>query len=113
MMDSKIRCIRCDRDVPANEKALNVILFAQTTGMRPRRKSRAGKVSFCPECAVSLAMGPTPKGAINEAAWFVIRNLVTADPGVTEVAWENLARTAGVLVAINSELARPRLQSAG
>jgi hypothetical protein len=111
MMDSNIRCIRCFRDVPQNEKAVNVFLFAQTTGMRPRRKSRAGKISFCPECSVSLAMGPAPKGAINEAAWWVIRNLVSADPGVAEVAWEKLAKTAGLLVEINTELARPRLQS--
>ena len=111
MMDSNICCVKCGRDVPQNEKALNVFLFAQTTGMRPRRKSRAGKVSFCPECSVSLAFGPAPKGAINEAAWWVIRNLISADPGVTEVAWEKLARTAGLLVEINAEVSRPRLAS--
>jgi len=111
MNSAPIVCIRCNTKVSANEKAIGVFLFAQTTGMRPRRKSRAGKISFCPECAVSLAMGPAPEGAINEAAWYVIRNLVSADPGVTEVAWEKLSRTAGVLVSINSQMVQPQLRS--
>lgn len=109
MNSAAITCIRCQIEVPANDKAIGVFLFAQTTGIRPRRKSRAGKISFCPKCAVSLAMGPAPEGAINEAAWFVIRNLVSADPLVAEIAWEKLSRTADVLVSINSQLVRPQL----
>lgn len=109
MNSAAVICIRCHAEVPANDKAIGVFLFAQTSGIRPRRKSRAGKISFCPGCAVSLAMGPAPDGAVNEAAWFVIRNLVSADPVVNEIAWEKLSRTADVLVSIQSN--RPRLPS--
>lgn len=110
-MDSAVVCIKCLSNIAPSEKAIGVFLFAQTSGIRPRRKSRAGKISFCPECAVSLAMGPAPDGAVNRAAWYVIRNLVSADPAVTEIAWEKLSRAAEVLVSINSQFSRPQLHS--
>jgi len=111
MMDSAVVCIKCRSNIAPSEKAIGVFLFAQTSGIRPRRKSRAGKISFCPGCAVSLAMGPAPEGAVNQAAWWVIRNLVSADPGVTEIAWEKLSRVCDVLISINSQLSRPQLDA--
>lgn len=104
MMESGVVCIKCLSNIAPSEKAIGIFLFAQTSGIRPRRKSRAGKISFCPSCAVSLAMGPAPEGAVNMATWYVIRNLVSADPHVTEIAWEKLSRTADLLVSINSQL---------
>ena len=71
-----------------------VFLFAQTTGVRPRQKSSARRICFCPQCAVSLAMGPAPEGALNLAAWQMIRDVVGAQPSLTEAAWENLHATA-------------------
>ncbi len=66
-------------------------MFAQTVGIKPRQKSIAHRFSFCPQCSVSLAMGPPPEGALNVAAWDMIRDLVAADPALNRAAWENLA----------------------
>jgi hypothetical protein len=65
-------------------------MFAQTVGVKPRQKSNAHRISFCPQCSVSLAMGPAPEGALNLAAWQMIRDIVGADPALTEAAWESL-----------------------
>ena len=35
-------------------------------------------------------MGPAPEGALNLAAWQMIRDIVRADPALTEAAWETL-----------------------
>jgi len=35
-------------------------------------------------------MGPPPEGALNLAAWQMIREIVGADPAMTEAAWESL-----------------------
>jgi hypothetical protein len=35
-------------------------------------------------------MGPAPEGALNLAAWQMIRDIVGADPALTEAAWEGL-----------------------
>jgi hypothetical protein len=35
-------------------------------------------------------MGPAPEGALNVAAWHMIRDMVGADPALTEAAWESL-----------------------
>ena len=44
-------------------------------------------------------MGPSPEGALNIAAWKMIRDLVGADPALTEAAWENLRGVVGLLTA--------------
>ena len=44
-------------------------------------------------------MGPAPEGALNVAAWKMIRELVGADPALTEAAWESLQNVAGYLQA--------------
>ena len=87
-------CLRCNRELETGEKSVAVFLFAQTTGVHPRQKSSARRICFCPQCAVSLAMGPAPEGALNLAAWQMIRDVVGAQPSLTEAAWENLHATA-------------------
>jgi len=72
-------------------------MFAQTVGVRPRQKSAAQRICFCPQCSVSLAMGPPPEGAFNVAAWKMIREVVSADPALTAAAWETLRGVAGLL----------------
>jgi hypothetical protein len=72
-------------------------MFAQTVGVRPRQKSGAQRICFCPQCAVSLAMGLPPEGALNMAAWEMIRDLVSAEPSLNEAAWENLRGVIGLL----------------
>jgi hypothetical protein len=74
-------------------------MFAQTVGIRPRQKSGARRICFCPQCSVSLAMGPPPEGALNMAAWKMIRDLVGSDPALNQAAWETLRGIVGLLPA--------------
>jgi len=74
-----------------------VYMFAQTVGVKPRQKSAAQRICFCPQCAVSLAMGLAPEGALNLAAWGMIRDLVSAEPSLNEAAWESLRGIVGLL----------------
>jgi hypothetical protein len=83
-------CLRCNRELETGSKSVAVYLFAQTVGIRPRQKSAAKRICFCPQCAVSLAMGPPPEGALNLAAWEMIRELVSSDPSLNDAAWESL-----------------------
>ena len=48
-------------------------------------------------------MGPAPEGALNIAAWNMIRDLVGADPALAEAAWENLRGVVGLLPAAGSD----------
>ena len=101
-MDS-LFCLRCNRELEAGQKSVAVYMFAQTVGVRPRQKSTARRICFCPQCSVSLAMGPPPEGALNVAAWQMIRDIVGADPALTEAAWENLQGVANMLPATGTE----------
>jgi hypothetical protein len=92
-------CIRCNRELEAGHKSVAVYMFAQTVGIRPRQKSAAQRICFCPQCCVSLAMGPPPEGALNIAAWQMIRDLVSADPALNQAAWDTLRGVAGLLPA--------------
>jgi hypothetical protein len=100
-------CLRCNREIEAGHKSVAVYMFAQTVGVRPRQKSAAKRICFCPQCSVSLAMGPPPEGALNIAAWKMIRELVGADPALNQAAWESLRGIVGLLPASESD-ARPR-----
>jgi hypothetical protein len=44
-------------------------------------------------------MGPPPEGALNIAAWKMIRALVGADPALNQAAWEALQNIVGLLPA--------------
>jgi hypothetical protein len=79
------------------DKSVAVYMFAQTVGVRPRQKSTAKRICFCPQCAVSLAMGLPPDGALNMAAWEMIRDLVSGEPSLNEAAWESLRGIVGLL----------------
>ena len=100
-------CLRCNREIEAGHKSVAVYMFAQTVGVRPRQKSAAKRICFCPQCSVSLAMGPPPEGALNIAAWKMIRELVGADPALNQAAWESLRGIVGLLPASESD-GRPR-----
>ncbi len=105
-------CLRCNRELEAGHKSVAVYMFAQTVGIRPRQKSAAQRICFCPQCSVSLAMGPPPEGALNIAAWKMIRELVGADPALNEAAWESLRGVVGLLPPGESEEIR-RVASGG
>jgi hypothetical protein len=104
-------CLRCNRELEAGQKSVAVYLFAQTVGIRPRQKSAAQRICFCPQCSVSLAMGPPPEGALNVAAWHMIRDLVSSDPALSEAAWEALRGLTALLPANGTE-GLPRRASA-
>lgn len=88
-------------------------MFAQTVGIKPRQKSTAHRISFCPQCSVSLAMGPPPEGALNVAAWDMIRDLVAADPALNHSAWESLTGVLTLLPATGTENSSPAIQRNG
>jgi len=96
-------CLRCNREIETGDKSVAVYMFAQTVGIRPRQKSSAQRICFCPQCCVSLAMGPPPEGALNLAAWQMIRDLVSADPALNEAAWEELRGVPALLPATGTE----------
>jgi hypothetical protein len=48
-------------------------------------------------------MGPPPEGALNIAAWQMIRDLVSADPALNEAAWETLRGVVGLLPATGTD----------
>lgn len=104
-------CLRCNRELEAGQKSVAIYMFAQTVGVRPRQKSVSRRICFCPQCSVSLAMGPPPEGALNVAAWQMIRDIVGSDPALTEAAWEDL-RGLGLLPATGTHgLPRPQSTS--
>ena len=94
-----LSCLRCNRELESGQKSVAVYVFAQTVGIRPRQKSAARRICFCPQCSVSLAMGPGPEGALNLAAWEMIREIVSSDPALTAAAWESLRAIDGILPA--------------
>lgn len=97
-----LSCLRCNRDIEQT-KSVAVYMFAQTVGIRPRQKSTAQRICFCSQCSVSLAMGPAPDGALNVAAWKMLRDIVSSDPALNEAAWEELRGIAGLLTAHQPE----------
>ena len=107
----QLRCLRCGREIESGDKSVAVYMFAQTVGIRPRQKSAAQRICFCPQCSVSLAMGPPPEGALNVAAWEMLRELVSSDPALNEAAWDNLRGLAGLLPATGTD-GRPRREPA-
>lgn len=93
------QCIHCNRQLAVTEdviktaekdQCIKVVLFAQSYGMRPRLKSAAEMICFCAPCAASLAFGPEPEGALYQAAWRRLRELVGADSAVAQLAWDRL-----------------------
>jgi hypothetical protein len=96
-------CLRCNRELEAGHKSVAVYMFAQTVGIKPRQKSAAHRICFCPQCSVSLAMGPAPEGALNIAAWQMIRDLVGSDPALNQAAWETLRGIVGLLPATGTD----------
>jgi len=106
-------CLRCNRELEAGHKSVAVYMFAQTVGIRPRQKSAAQRICFCPQCSVSLAMGPPPEGALNIAAWNMIRDLVGSDPALNQAAWENLRGIVGLLPATGTDGGSRRAATGG
>jgi hypothetical protein len=108
----KMHCLRCNRELETGNKSVALYMFAQTVGVKPRQKSSAHRISFCPQCSVSLAMGPPPEGALNMAAWEMIRDLVGSDPALNQAAWESLSGVLGLLPATGTD-GVPHTASAG
>ncbi len=107
-------CHRCNREFEAGQKVVAVYLFAQTViatmnqvsnvGIKPRQEPAARRICFCPACSVSLATGLPPEGALNVAAWKMIRELLGSDPALTQAAWETLRGVGGLLPASETDV---------
>jgi hypothetical protein len=108
-----MHCLRCHRLIASGQKSVALYLFAQTVGIKPRQKSAAHRICFCPQCSVSLAMGPPPEGALNMAAWEMIRDLVAADPALNQAACENLSEGLEALPATGTDGGRLAAETAG
>jgi hypothetical protein len=109
----RLTCLRCNRELESGQKSVSVYMFAQTVGVKPRQKSAAHRICFCPQCSVSLAMGPPPEGALNIAAWNMIRDLVGSDRSLTEAAWNNLRGMVALLPATGTDGAQPGISGPG
>lgn len=48
-------------------------------------------------------MGPPPEGALNVAAWQMIRELVSSDPALAAAAWEDLREVDAFLPGNSSD----------
>lgn len=84
-------CLRCQCGIETNESAVAMFLYAQTVGISKRQKAKGERLYFCAKCAVVLAMGAKPNnGALNVAAFNLIRGMVGKNPAVTEKAWQEL-----------------------
>jgi hypothetical protein len=68
-------CLRCNREIEAGQKSCRLQL--QTVGISNAKSSAQQFV--CPPCSVSRD-GPPPEGALNVAAWRMLRDIVTSDP---------------------------------
>jgi predicted RNA-binding Zn-ribbon protein involved in translation (DUF1610 family) len=89
-------CIRCERKIQIGESAVAYFMYCQTVGIKRRQKSKSERLYLCPQCAVVVAMGAKPgNGALNVAAYRMLRGLVGKDPAVTEKAWEELHQVSG------------------
>jgi hypothetical protein len=58
-------------------------------------------------------MGPPPEGALNMAAWNMIRELVASDPALNQAAWQNLSGAVDSLPATGTDGAHLSTQSGG
>lgn len=58
-------------------------------------------------------MGPAPEGALNIAAWEMIREIVGSDPALNEAAWETLRGVVGLLPATGTEGTQRRVSAGG
>ena len=112
-----IICLRCSREIGAGHKSVAVYMVAQTVGVKPRQKSGAQRICFCPQCAVSLAMGLPPEGSLNLAAWDRFRDLVSSESSLNQAAWEGLRGVVALLGSggdpASASRARARFRRAG
>jgi hypothetical protein len=60
-------------------------------------------------------MGMPPEGALNMAAWNMIRDLVSSEPSLNQAAWEGLRGVVGLLGSGDGSAsdARARFRRAG
>jgi hypothetical protein len=58
-------------------------------------------------------MGPPPEGALNVAAWDMIRDLVGSDPALNQAAWESLSGLVSLLPATGTDGALRSAPSGG
>jgi len=68
-------CLRCSVR-SSRTKSVAVFVFAQTTGVRPRQKILAQRICFLRNARFRWPWDQAPEGALNPAAWQMIRDIV-------------------------------------
>lgn len=88
-------CIRCGRGLRApgginvtGDAAIASYHELVSVGQRPRTRSGKKRLVICQSCGVSLALGPKPDGAFNEAMYEMLRDMLRQNPAMATAAVE-------------------------
>jgi hypothetical protein len=86
-------CIRCGKALRApggitvtGDPAIASYHELVTVGQRPRVRSKKKRLVICQPCGVSLALGPKPDGAFNEAMYEMLVDMLQQNPEIASVA---------------------------
>jgi hypothetical protein len=86
-------CIRCGRALRApgginvtGDAAIASYHELVSVGQRPRTRSKKKRLVICQPCGISLALGPKPDGAFNEAMHEMLVDMLRANPEMALIA---------------------------
>jgi len=100
--------------IEAGHKSVAVYMFAQTVGVKPAKVRGAEDLLLSPVRGIA-GDGDAAGGALNMAAWNMIRDLVSSEPSLNQAAWEGLRGVVGLLGSGDGSAsdARARFRRAG
>jgi hypothetical protein len=105
-------CLRCNRELGIAHKSV-AIYFVCADCWNQAAQEILGPAYMFFSAMFCFAMGPPPEGALNLAAWEMIRDLVGSDPALNQAAWENLTSVLGSLPLTGTAGARLSATSGG
>lgn len=85
-------CATCNAEMPPGTPCIPTVMYSQTRGLTPRLKSAGRSVYLCLPCAVSRGAGVAPEGAFNMAVHQNLREILTCDPAMLEIAFQQIGR---------------------
>ena len=88
-------------------------MFAQTVGIKTAAKVGGPADMFLSAMLGLAGDGTAAEGALNLAAWNMIRDLVGSDPALNQAAWESLRGIVGLLPAATGTEGSRRRVAAG
>lgn len=97
-------CIRCGKQLRApgginitGDPAIASYHELVSVGQRPRTRSKKKRLVICQPCGVSLALGPKPEGAFNQAMYYMLQDMLRENPEMALVAVEQKLQPHGKL----------------